>query len=139
MAWSYRRRIKIIPGVHLNFSRNGISTSIGVRGASMTFGRNGTYLNTGVPGLGIYNRQKISNSHSSVQPTYLDNQPSDLTNEIFSADIQQITSQDMQRVKEAVIAAQEQRKDLKKDLTQTVSSLTSFTLIILTNGCHFQK
>lgn len=36
MAWSYRRRIKIIPGVHLNFSKSGISTTIGVKGASLT-------------------------------------------------------------------------------------------------------
>ncbi|WP_238590569.1 DUF4236 domain-containing protein [Chryseobacterium cucumeris] len=24
MAWSYRKRIKVIPGVHLNFSKRGI-------------------------------------------------------------------------------------------------------------------
>lgn len=60
MAWSYRKRIKIIPGVHLNISRKGISTTIGVRGASLNIGPNGTYLNTSIPGLGIYNRQRIS-------------------------------------------------------------------------------
>ncbi|MEJ0032772.1 MAG: DUF4236 domain-containing protein [Bacteroidota bacterium] len=53
MAWSYRRRVKIIPGVYLNFSRKGISTSVGVRGASLTFGYNGTYLNAGIPGTGF--------------------------------------------------------------------------------------
>ncbi|MCR6720046.1 MAG: DUF4236 domain-containing protein [Chitinophagaceae bacterium] len=26
MAWSYKRRIKVIPGIHLNLSRSGIST-----------------------------------------------------------------------------------------------------------------
>ncbi|WP_201771338.1 DUF4236 domain-containing protein [Pedobacter antarcticus] len=59
MAWSYRRRIKIIPGVHLNFSKSGISTSIGIKGSNITFGKKGTYINTGIPTLGIYNRQKL--------------------------------------------------------------------------------
>lgn len=60
MAWSFRRRVKILPGVHLNFSKKGISTTIGPRGASITTGPRGTYLNTSIPGTGIYNRQKIS-------------------------------------------------------------------------------
>lgn len=60
MAWNYRKRVKIAPGVHLNFSKNGVSTSIGPKGASVTFGKNGTYMNTSIPGTGLYNRQKIS-------------------------------------------------------------------------------
>ena len=28
MAWNYRKRIKIAPGVHLNFSKGVVSTSI---------------------------------------------------------------------------------------------------------------
>ena len=59
MALRFRRRIKIMPGVHLNVSRSGISTSIGVRGASFTFGKQGTYMNTGIPGSGISWRQRI--------------------------------------------------------------------------------
>ncbi|MBD1425811.1 DUF4236 domain-containing protein [Sphingobacterium arenae] len=55
MAWKFRRRVKVIPGVHLNFSKSGISTSIGVKGASVTLGSSGAYLNTSIPGLGIYN------------------------------------------------------------------------------------
>ncbi|WHF50655.1 DUF4236 domain-containing protein [Chryseobacterium gotjawalense] len=60
MAWQFRRRIKIAPGVKINLSKSGISTSVGVRGANVTFGKSGTYLNTGIPGTGIYNRQRIS-------------------------------------------------------------------------------
>ena len=59
MAWQYRKRVKVAPGVYMNICKNGISTSIGVRGASMTFGKNGTYHNTGIPGTGFYNRQRI--------------------------------------------------------------------------------
>ena len=71
MAWSYRKRVRIAPGVHLNLSRRGVSTTIGVRGASVNFGKKGTYVNTGIPGTGFYNRQKISGDrgrpHASVK------------------------------------------------------------------------
>ncbi|AEW01050.1 hypothetical protein A4D02_13905 [Niastella koreensis] len=123
MAWSYRKRIKVIPGVHLNFSNSGISTSIGVRGASVNFGKNGTYLNTSIPGLG-HNRQKLSDGSKPIPATYFD-QPTPYTDNIFSADIQEITSQDMQGIKEAIIAAHEQRLDLRKDLASIKASLGS--------------
>jgi hypothetical protein len=98
MAWSFHKRIKIIPGVHLNLSKRGISTSIGVKGASMTFGKSGTYLNTSVPLLGINNRHKLSGS--SPQPEiYRPNEPIEVLDNIFSADIHEITSQDMIGVK----------------------------------------
>lgn len=63
MAWNYRKRIKIAPGVHLNFSKNGVSTSIGPKGAKVTFGKNGTYMSTSIPGTGLYSRQKIGGSN----------------------------------------------------------------------------
>ncbi len=62
MAWNFRRRIKVAPGVHVNLSKGGVSTSVGPRGAKITMGRNGTYINTGIPGIGMYNRQKIGGS-----------------------------------------------------------------------------
>lgn len=65
MAWSFRKSIKIAPGIRLNFSKSGISTSFGPRGAKVTVGPKGTYLHTGIPGTGIYNRQKVS---SSIKP-----------------------------------------------------------------------
>ncbi|WP_028298941.1 DUF4236 domain-containing protein [Olivibacter sitiensis] len=122
MAWSFRRRIKIMLGVHLNLSRSGISTSIGVKGASMTFGRNGTYLNTSVPLLGVYNRQKLPTGNSNPQPDYPVWQAERLDN-IFSADVHGITSQNMQGMKEAIILARQQRQELKHDLVQIQSVL----------------
>lgn len=59
MGWRYRKRIKIIPGFHINVSKSGISANIGIKGANMTFGPNGTYVNTGLPGSGLYRRDKI--------------------------------------------------------------------------------
>src|SRR5687767_1956955 len=133
MAWSYRRRIKIIPGVHLNLSKSGISASIGVKGASLTLGKQGTYLNSSIPGLGIYNRQKLSgnnkdtpgitpeyNHQPGISPVYT---PDLRVDNIFSADPQVITSQDMQGVKETILTAHEQRLELEKDLQEVKKSL----------------
>lgn len=69
MAWSFRRRIKIAPGVHINLSKSGVSTSVGPRGAKVTVGPKGTYLHTGIPGTGIYNRQKIGSAPKSEDPS----------------------------------------------------------------------
>lgn len=65
MAWNYRKRIKIAPGIHLNLSKGGVSTSIGPKGAKISIGKNGTYLNTSIPGTGLYSRQKISGIRTS--------------------------------------------------------------------------
>lgn len=134
MAWSYRRRIKIIPGVHLNFSKSGISTSIGVKGVSVTLGKKGTYLNTGISGSGFYNRQKLGGPDKSPEPEYLPKQYNapeiapvynarQPVDNIFSADPQEITSQNMQGVKETILAAHDQRLALTTDLQEVKRSL----------------
>ena len=121
MAWKFRRRVKIIPGVHLNFSKSGISTSIGVKGASVTLGSSGAYLNTSIPGLGIYNRQQLSNGVKKpmLPPALPQNNsyPFESRGNIFSADIHEITSQDMQGIKEAILLARQQRATLHSDLS----------------------
>lgn len=129
-SWSFRRRIKIIPGVRLNFSRGGISTSIGIRGANFTFGKDGTYLNTGIPGTGIYKRQKISsssklnnsprteeNNNTNYQPTI------EQKDNIFSVEPDKITSQNMEGVKQSIIDAHNQRKELVTDIERVKKDL----------------
>ncbi|MGJ1410166.1 DUF4236 domain-containing protein [Sphingobacterium thalpophilum] len=138
MAWNFRRRVKIIPGVHLNFSKSGISTSIGVKGASMTFGHTGIYLNAGVPALGIYNRQKLPGGGSQPDSPIVLPQPSETLppilpveertqnrGNIFSADIHEITSQDMEGIKEAILLAREQRLSLEKDILNINAAIKS--------------
>lgn len=73
MAWSWRKRKTIIPGVRLNFGKKGVSTTIGPRGASITLGPNGTYLNTSIPGTGLYNRKKIGGSANTSNMTNYSN------------------------------------------------------------------
>lgn len=66
MAWNFRRRKKIAPGVYINMSKKGISTTVGPKGASMTFGPNGTYMNTSIPGAGMYNRRRIGGNTMKI-------------------------------------------------------------------------
>lgn len=62
MGFRFSKRITIIPGVRLNISGSGVSTSVGPRGLSMTMGRNGTFLNAGLPGTGLSYRQRLDGS-----------------------------------------------------------------------------
>lgn len=128
MAWSYRKRIKIIPGVHLNFSKRGISTSIGIKGASLSFSSSGTRLNTRV--LGFSNSYRISGSSSpKVQsPSYPEPELfyNKLSDNIFSADLHEITSQNMAGIKESILVAQDQKAELQSDLKKIKKAL-SFT------------
>jgi len=56
----FKKKIKIIPGVTINITENGInSATIGQKGLSVNIGKKGTYLNTGIPGTGLYNREKL--------------------------------------------------------------------------------
>lgn len=60
MTWTFRKRKKILPGIHMNYGSSGISFNIGIPGASITIGNKGVYANAGLPGTGIRNRKKIS-------------------------------------------------------------------------------
>ena|SRR6218665_2541092 len=124
MAWSYRKRIKIIPGVHLNFSKSGISTSIGVKGASLNFKASGTRLNTNV--LGFSNSYNLSGQSSQRRHPNLNPQPNhnELSDNIFSADLHEITSQNMVGIKESILIAQQQKAELQTDLRKMKTALS---------------
>src|SRR5690606_20315401 len=102
---------------------------------NMTFGPSGVYLNAGIPALGIYSRQKLDNGSShSPNPTAdlpLPAVPPALPNEtqnrgnIYSADIHEITSQDMEGIREAILLAREQRLSLEKDLVEINAAVKS--------------
>ena len=53
MGWRFRKSVKLFPGVRLNISKGGISTTIGPRGASVNLGKRGTQATVGVPGTGV--------------------------------------------------------------------------------------
>ena len=45
--------VQVIPGVRLNFSKSGVSTTIGGRGLHTTYGRGHARTTIGVPGTGL--------------------------------------------------------------------------------------
>ena len=47
MGWRFRRSLKIMPGVHLNISKRGVSSlSLGGRGATLNLGKRGVRQNS---------------------------------------------------------------------------------------------
>lgn len=69
MAWNFRKRVKVAPGVTLNFSKNGVSTTIGPKGANINISKSGVYGNAGIPGTGLYKREKISGKRTKSKTT----------------------------------------------------------------------
>lgn len=77
LSLRFLRRVSVLPGVRLNFSRSGISTTIGVRGASVTLGgRYGTTANLGIPGSGLSLRVPLKSARGQSSSLPADNQPS---------------------------------------------------------------
>ncbi len=54
MGLRFRKIISILPGLRLNVSKSGVSTSLGGRGATVNVGANGKRTVTvGIPGTGL--------------------------------------------------------------------------------------
>lgn len=53
MGFRFRKSIRILPGVRLNLSKSGVSTSIGGRGATINVGKKGVRGTVGLPGTGL--------------------------------------------------------------------------------------
>lgn len=59
MGLRFQKRIKVLPGVTINLSKSGVSTSIGTTGARVTYGHGQKRTTVGLPGSGI--------SHTTVK------------------------------------------------------------------------
>ncbi len=57
MAFRFFRRVRVAPGITLNLSKRGLSTSVGPRGAKYTVGTRGTRATVGLPGTGLFYTQ----------------------------------------------------------------------------------
>ena len=53
MGLRFRKRIKILPGITLNLSKSGVSTSIGKKGLTVNVGHGKTRTTVGIPGTGM--------------------------------------------------------------------------------------
>ncbi|MDD2609334.1 MAG: DUF4236 domain-containing protein [Giesbergeria sp.] len=70
MGWRFQKRIRLLPGIALNLSRKGISTSIGIPGARVTLGHGKRRTTLGIPGSGLsyITVQSTKNAPPSAQP-----------------------------------------------------------------------
>ncbi len=131
MGWRFHRRLTIIPGVYLNFGKNGISTTLGPKGLSLNLGKNGIYLNTGFPGSGLSQRIKISgfkganeseledgniSEENSRQLSQFLDQTVDDPSQIKSAHIGELTSLGLQSLKNTIYTANKQFTEIDKEL-----------------------
>lgn len=130
----FRKRVKLFPGFYLNFSNSGVSSTLGVKGASINFSKKGTYLNTGIPGTGLYNRQKIgggqnpSISDSTQNIPVADetiNEPQILVGEIKSAETDKLTSASLIELKDTLEEVYKDRIELAQEIEQTKKEINS--------------
>lgn len=53
MGFRFRKRIRIAPGLAINISKSGISTSVGTKGATTNISGKGIKTTVGIPGSGL--------------------------------------------------------------------------------------
>jgi hypothetical protein len=52
-SFRFRKSVRIMPGVRVNLSKSGVSTSIGAKGATVNVSKKGVRTTVGVPGSGL--------------------------------------------------------------------------------------
>lgn len=53
MGFRFRKSIKLMPGIRLNISKSGVTTSVGTRGATVNIGAKRIRTTVGIPGSGL--------------------------------------------------------------------------------------
>jgi hypothetical protein len=70
MGLRFRRSIRLMPGVRLNFGLSGVSATLGPRGASVNVGSRGAFLNLGLPGTGLSSRTRLTGNSDEPGPIF---------------------------------------------------------------------
>ncbi|QVN15022.1 DUF4236 domain-containing protein [Burkholderia sp. LAS2] len=65
MGWGFRKSIKVAPGIRINFSKSGVSTSIGGKG--FTYNTRGR-ITTSIPGTGILHTHSLKSAKRTSKP-----------------------------------------------------------------------
>ncbi|WP_370559406.1 DUF4236 domain-containing protein [Edwardsiella tarda] len=146
MPLRFRKTFTLFPGVRLNVSKQGISTSIGGPGATVNIGRKGIRATVGLPGTGLsYTTPTIPyDDRQSVAPTLNlsptdpnfdnprgapENTPSNANiyipqagmNEISSASVEVLTSTSLLPLRDLIAKAREQREEVNADLQEAIA------------------
>ncbi len=152
MSLRFMRRVSILPGVRLNFSRSGISTTIGVRGASLTLGgKRGPTANLGLPGTGLSLRLPLKplipssngtggheNPHpdrevepvQSQEPVPTNYAPIRAMKAIQSEAVGNITTPGLASLHDLIASAQQQRDAAEKIVCDATQSLERANLVV---------
>jgi hypothetical protein len=136
MGWRFRKSFKLFPGVRVNLSKSGLSTTIGQGPFSVNVGPRGTSANISIPGTGISYHQKLSGG-SSTQKTqqFLPSQPQEQTpnqlpysvppqassfddgkTEIRSASTYELTSQNLESLRRLLTDALNEQRQLDSEV-----------------------
>ncbi len=134
MGLSFRKRLRIAPGLYLNVSSGGTSWSVGVPGATLNFGgKRGARATIGIPGSGISYSQKIggkkSSSHDdSITPAVFfepEHSPSPFfehtdfsVTPVVSADIDTIGEMGMSDLADMINQAETTRQEISRELAE---------------------
>ena len=136
MGLRYRKQVKVAPGVKLNLSKSGVSTSVGKRGATMNFSGRGTKTTVGIPGSGLsYSKQLTKKKKPAADPKDLERQvreESGLSRREMK-ELQRIVRKDPERLKglpDAEIASQV-RASLKRRQQSFVWILLGLLVILI--------
>lgn len=131
MGFRFRKSFKVMPGVRLTLSPRGISSSFGIPGARITIGRRGITGTVGIPGTGLSYSHKLtgtskgSRSRSASNPTYwappavpAQSIPAQVPKgiQIASAPIGQLTSPNLQQLRQMIIDADRQRQEIRAEV-----------------------
>lgn len=131
MGWRFRKSFSPLPGVRLNFSPRGISTSVGAGPFRFYVGSQGAAVTTRIPGTGISYRQPIhlpnpttpQTPHATPHIPQSDGPQPHITQpsppagtEIHSASTATLTTEGLEPVKELLTKAQEERSRLLPEL-----------------------
>lgn len=67
MPIRFRRTLRIAPGVKINFSKGGMSTTVGPKGFHFTFSKRGIRRSVGIPGTGISEVDYIKKNETQAE------------------------------------------------------------------------
>ena len=134
MPLRFRRSVSLFPGARLNFSKSGMSVSLGRPGATFNFGSRGSSATLGLPGSGLSYRVQLSQTGrgarsqgssggrpDSAPDIYPDYQvDGSVGGEIRSAPVGTLTSASLSDLKRLILEAREQRVLLRAALAKAI-------------------
>lgn len=143
MSWRFRKSFKVLPGVRLNISRSGVSTTLGSGLFSLNVGPKGVYRNVRIPGTGFSMRNRLDQPRSqrsigglakpagqslaspSTSARSVETQVLPTSTEIRSASTDHLTSHSTEQLRNLLREAYEERTVLVTEISVATAELSS--------------